>query len=90
MNVCALVLAAGFSTRMAPRFKPLLALPLPEGERSALASVCGLYLAEGIPPLVVGGARAEDTRREALPSVRSSSSTVTRNGACSAVFHRKQ
>lgn len=66
MNVCALVLAAGFSTRMAPRFKPLLALPLPEGERSALASVCGLYLAEGIPPLVVGGARAEDTRREAL------------------------
>lgn len=66
MNVCALVLAAGFSTRMAPHFKPLLPLPLPEGERSALASVCGLYLAEGVQPLVVGGARAEETRREAL------------------------
>lgn len=66
MSICALVLAAGFSTRMAPRFKPLLPLPLPEGECSALASVCRLYQAEGVLPLVVGGTRAEETRAAAL------------------------
>ena len=66
MSICALVLAAGFSTRMAPRFKPLLPLPLPEGECSALAAVCRLYQAEGVLPLVVGGTRAEETRAAAL------------------------
>lgn len=65
MTVYALIPAAGFSTRMAPHFKPLLPLPLPGGERTALAAVCDLYRAEGIFPVVIGGNRAEDTRREA-------------------------
>ena len=65
MTAYALILAAGFSTRMAPRFKPLLPLPLPEGEKNALSVLCSLYEAEGVSPLVVGGNRAEATRREA-------------------------
>ena len=65
MAVYALVLAAGFSTRMEPHFKPLLPLPLPGGDRSALAAVCALYQAEGVKPVVVGGNRADATRNEA-------------------------
>lgn len=65
MIAYALILAAGFSTRMEPHFKPLLPLPLPGGEHSALAAVCALYQSEGVKPLVVGGNRADLTRREA-------------------------
>lgn len=65
MKVHALILAAGFSTRMEPHFKPLLPLPLSEGRVSALAAVCRLYQKEGVSPIVVGGNRAEDTKREA-------------------------
>ncbi|WP_273523851.1 DVU_1551 family NTP transferase [Mailhella massiliensis] len=65
MNAYALILAAGFSSRMQPHFKPLLPLPLPGGSRSALAALCGLYLAEGVRPVVVGGNRAAETRKEA-------------------------
>ncbi len=65
MTAHALILAAGFSSRMAPKFKPLLPLPLPGGEKTALAALCSLYEAEGVSPLVVGGSRAEATRREA-------------------------
>ncbi len=65
MKVSALILAAGFSTRMEPHFKPLLPLPLPEGRVSALAAVCRLYQKEGVQPVVVGGNRAEDTKRTA-------------------------
>lgn len=65
MAVYALILAAGFSTRMEPHFKPLLPLPLPDGERSALAAVCSLYQSEGVRPVIVGGSRADSTRREA-------------------------
>ena len=66
MTAYALVLAAGFSTRMAPGFKPLLPLSLPDGKKSALAALCSLYASEGVFPLVVGGNRAEDTKREAV------------------------
>ena len=65
MTAYALILAAGYSSRMAPLFKPLLPLPLPGGERSALAAVCGLYQAEGVRPVVVGGWRSEETKRAA-------------------------
>lgn len=65
MNAYALILAAGFSSRMQPHFKPLLPLPLPEGHLSALAGLCALYQSEGVHPVVVGGNRAEDTKRAA-------------------------
>ncbi len=64
MSVYALILAAGFSTRMKSRFKPLLPLPLPGETRTALAAVCGLYRSEGVIPIVIGGNKAEETRRE--------------------------
>lgn len=60
MSVWALVLAAGFSSRMAPHFKPLLSLPLPQGEYSALETICACYQAEGVRPLVVGGHRWQE------------------------------
>ncbi len=62
MSTYALILAAGFSTRMAPHFKPLLPLSLPGGKVSALAAICSLYLAECVRPVVVGGSRAEETQ----------------------------
>ncbi len=65
MKACAIILAAGFSTRMAPLFKPLLPLPFPEGEKSALSALCSRYRAEGVLPVAVGGYRAEETRAEA-------------------------
>ena len=65
MSVYALILAAGFSTRMKTHFKPLLTLPLPDCECTAIAAVCELYQAEGVIPVLVGGCRAEDTAREA-------------------------
>lgn len=65
MTAYALILAAGFSSRMTGRFKPLLPLAFPDGERSALAALCALYASEGVSPLVVGGNRADDTKREA-------------------------
>ncbi len=66
MNVCALILAGGFSSRMAPLFKPLLPLPFADGAQSALAALCARYLGMGIHALVVGGYRAEEIRKEAL------------------------
>lgn len=65
MPAYALILAAGFSSRMTPRFKPLLPLPLPDGEKTALAALCELYASEDVLPLVVGGNRADETGREA-------------------------
>ncbi|HJD96604.1 DVU_1551 family NTP transferase [Mailhella massiliensis] len=65
MNVYALILSAGFSSRMQPHFKPLLPLPLPGGPLSALAALCALYRAEGVHPVVVGGNRAEETKKVA-------------------------
>ena len=60
MATYALILAAGFSTRMAPEFKPLLSLPYPQGPRTVLAALCKLYTALDVRPLVVGGHRADD------------------------------
>ncbi len=65
MHTVAIILAAGFSSRMAPLFKPLLPLPLPWGNESAVASLCRRYRAEGVLPLVVGGNNAGKTNREA-------------------------
>ncbi|MBO6003255.1 MAG: nucleotidyltransferase family protein, partial [Mailhella sp.] len=66
MNACAIILAGGFSSRMAPRFKPLLPLPYAEGVRSALSALCSRCMSMGIHVLVVGGYRAEEVRAEAL------------------------
>lgn len=66
MAAYALILAAGFSTRMVSHFKPLLPMPFPSGCRTALSAVCALYRAENVHPLVIGGYRAEKTEEEAL------------------------
>ena len=65
MPAFALILAAGFSSRMAPHFKPLLELPFPGGPATALARLCALYRSEGVEPLVVGGHRFEETKEAA-------------------------
>lgn len=57
----ALILSAGFSTRMGKGYKPLLPVPLAGGDRSALACLAGLYAEAGVERiLVVGGQRRED------------------------------
>jgi CTP:molybdopterin cytidylyltransferase MocA len=63
----ALILAAGFSTRMHKGFKPLLPLPFADGERSALENLARLYAEAGIERIfVVGGQRqGEDVAAEA-------------------------
>lgn len=59
-SVCAVILSAGFSTRMR-RFKPLL----PFGEGSVLAHVVGTWRAAGVRRvLVVGGYRADEVEAE--------------------------
>ena len=68
MRACAIILAAGFSTRMAPMFKPLLPIPFPWAEESAVASLCRRFREEGALPVVVGGNEAKKTRREACAS----------------------
>ena len=66
MSISAVILAGGFSSRMAPLFKPLLPLPFASGTRSALSALCARYLEMGIHAVVVGGCRAEEIREEAL------------------------
>lgn len=60
MAIFALILAAGFSSRMEPAFKPLLELPFNEGRKTALARLCDLYQAEGVRPVAVAGHRHEE------------------------------
>lgn len=66
MSVYVLILAAGFSSRMAPAFKPLLELPFAQGRQSALARLCALYQAEGVEVIVVGGHCQEKVKNAAL------------------------
>jgi len=72
----ALILAAGFSSRMRKGFKPLLPLPFADGERNALESLARLYAEAGIQRIcVVGGQRqaadiAAEARRLGLAHVQ--------------------
>jgi len=63
----ALILAAGFSTRMGQGFKPLLPLPFADGERNALESLVRLYAEAGIGRIlvVVGQCREAELAGEA-------------------------
>ncbi len=65
MNPCVIILAGGFSSRMAPLFKPLLPLPFANGTISALSALCRRYRGTGVHAIVVGGCRAEEIRAEA-------------------------
>ena len=59
-NCAALILAAGFSSRMRSGFKPLLPVPLAEGHRTALECLVKLYKSLGIQRImVVSGYRRE-------------------------------
>lgn len=60
MNTSVIILAAGFSNRMAPDFKPLVNLPYPNGESMVIARLIDLYKSEQIEVYVVGGHRADD------------------------------
>lgn len=80
MQACALVLAAGFSSRMQPLFKPLLPLPVqplglphnampsaaaPSQGTSALESICSLYAFCAVPVLIVCGHKGDAVAAEA-------------------------
>ncbi len=59
MRTRALILAAGFSSRMGD-FKPLLPIPTDEGPCSALELLCRTYAALRVPVLVVSGFRGDE------------------------------
>ena len=65
MSAFAMILAAGFSSRMAPAFKPLLELPFAQGRQTPLARLCALYQSEGIRPVVIGGHRHQEVQTAA-------------------------
>lgn len=56
----ALILAAGFSTRMRMGFKPLLPIPFADGRRSALESLAHVYAEAGIQRIFVVGGRCQE------------------------------
>lgn len=72
----ALILAAGFSTRMRSGFKPLLPIPFADGRRSALEALARLYIEAGVPRILVvsgqrqGEAIAADAARLGLAHAR--------------------
>ncbi len=59
MRAIAVILAAGFSSRMGA-FKPLLPLRADGGERCALELLCDLYAGLGVPVLAVSGFRGDE------------------------------
>ena len=61
----ALILAAGFSTRMHKGFKPLLPLPFADGRRNALENLARLYAEAGIQHIFVVGGKRQNLAAEA-------------------------
>ena len=65
MRTLALILAAGFSSRMGA-FKPLLPLPADGGTCSALELLCRTYAERHVPVMVVSGFRGDEVDAAAL------------------------
>ena len=85
MQTRALILAAGFSSRMGA-FKPLLPLPAGSGTCSALELLCRTYAALHVPVVVVSGFRGDEVDAAARAcGARSARNPQPENGMFSSV-----
>lgn len=86
MRTRALILAAGFSSRMGA-FKPLLPIPAGSGTCSALELLCRTYAALQVPVMVVSGFRGDEVDAAARAcGARSVRNPQPENGMFSSVL----